>query len=74
MCPVVCHLVKGYNGGKNPKMTDLASTGIRIYARLANKLRQNYGVFYKFSITFIGACEAANNPHKFITRSNQYFK
>ena len=55
-----------------PKMINLESTGIRIYSRLANKPRQKYGLFDKFSLTFIGACEAAKNPHIFITRANQY--
>ena len=55
-----------------PKMTDMASTSIMIYASLANKTRQKYGLFDKLSLSVIGACEAAKNPHIFLTRENQY--
>ena len=55
-------------------MTDLESTGIMIYARLANKKRQKCSLFEKFSLAVIGECEAANNPHIFITRTNQHIK
>ena len=52
-------------------MTDLESTGIMIYSRLANKNRQKYSLFDKLSLVVIGACEAANNPHIFLTIANQ---
>ena len=53
-------------------MTDLASTGLSIYARLANKPRQKYGLFDKFSLALIAACEAAKKPHIFLTGYNQH--
>ena len=53
-------------------MTDLASTGLMIYAMLANKPRQKYGLFDTFSLALIGACEVAKNPHIFLTRANQH--
>ena len=51
-------------------MTDMSSTGIRRFAMLANKPIQKYGLFAKFSLEVIGACEVAKNPHIFITREN----
>ena len=59
---------------KMPKMTDLTSTGLRIYARLANNPRQKYGLFDKFSLAVIGASEAAKNLHIFLTRANQHIQ
>ena len=53
-------------------MIDLASIGLRISARLANKLRQKYGVFDKFQLSVIGAYGVANKPHVFLTRANQH--
>ena len=47
---------------KMPKMIYLESPGISIYARLDNKTRQKYSLFDKFSLSVIGAREAANNP------------
>ena len=52
-------------------MTDLASIGIRIYARLANKPRQKYGLFDKLSLRVTGEYKAAKNPNMCMTRSNQ---
>ena len=63
---------KGLKGSKIPKMIDLASTGLRRSASLANKPKEKYGLFDKLSLTVIRACEVANNAHIFITRSNQY--
>ena len=57
-----------------PKMTDMASNGIMIYARLANKTRQKYGLFDKLSLSVIGACEAAKKPHIFIPRAKQHIQ
>ena len=53
------------------KMINLESTGLRRYARLANKPRQKYSLSTKLSLAVIGACEVAKNPHVFITISNQ---
>ena len=41
---------------------------------MANKSKQKYGIFAKFSLAVIGACEVANNPHIFINRANQYIQ
>ena len=49
-----------------PKINDLESADLRIYAMLDNKPRQQYGLFDKFSLAVIGACEADNNHHIFI--------
>ena len=57
-----------------PKIIDPASTGLRISARLANKPRQKYSLFYKFSLSGIGAREVANKPHIFMTRFNQHIQ
>ena len=51
------------------KIINLASTGIRISAELANKTRK-YGLFAKFSSAVIGAWDVAKNPEIFLTRSN----
>ena len=59
---------EGEKGSKMPKMIDLASTGLRRSSRLANKPKQKYGLFDKFSLAVIGACKVANNPHIFLTR------
>ena len=59
---------------KIPNMTDLVSTGIRIYARLANKPRQKYGLFDKLSLAVIGACESDKKTHIFLTRENQHIQ
>ena len=57
-----------------PKMIDLAPTGLRISARLANKIKQKYGLFAKLSLSVVGACEEANNTHIFLTISNQHIQ
>ena len=54
-----------------PNMIDLGSTGLRRSAKLANKTRQKYGLFAKFLLSLIRACEVAKNPHIFITIANQ---
>ena len=59
------------NGSKVPKMIDLVSTSLRVYARLDNKPKQKYGLFAKFSLSVIGRCEVAKNPHLFINLANQ---
>ena len=60
--------VDGRKGIKMPKMINLAHTGIRRSARLSNKPKHKYGLFYKFSISVTGACEVAKNPYIFLTR------
>ena len=42
------------------------------FARLADKSKQKYGLFAKFSLAVIGACGVSKTPHIFLTRSNQY--
>ena len=54
-----------------PNIIDMVSIGLRISTGLDNKLIQKYGLFEKFSLAVFGACEVDNNPHIFITRSNQ---
>ena len=54
-----------------PNMIDLASTGLRISARLANKSKWKYGLFDKLSLAEMGAYEVANKPHIFLTIENQ---
>ena len=61
---------KEVKGSKMPRMTDLASTGLRISDRLANKNKQKYGLFDKLSLSVIGSFEVAKNPHIFLTRTN----
>ena len=56
-----------------PKIIVLASTGIKRSARLDNKQRKK-GLFSKFSLSVIGACEVSKNPHNFLTRANQHIK
>ena len=56
---------EGDKGRKMPKMNNLASTGLRISASLDNKPKQKYGLFYKFSLSVVGACDA-DNPHTHI--------
>ena len=53
-------------------MIDLASTGRRRLARLDNKLKQKYGLFYKLSLALVVSFELAKSPHIFLTRSKQY--
>ena len=57
-----------------PNLTYLSSTFFRIYVRLDDRPRQKYGLFDKFSLVVIGACEAAKNPHIFLTGSNQHIQ
>ena len=52
-------------------MINLALTSLSISARLDYKPKQKYGLFTKFSLSVIGACEVDNNPHIFLTKSNQ---
>ena len=52
----------------------MASYGLRISERLANKPRKKYGLFDKLSLEVIGACDMANNPHIFLTRANQHIQ
>ena len=56
-------------GSNMSKIINLASTGTRISAELANKTRK-YGLFAKFSSAVIGAWDVAKNPEIFLTRSN----
>ena len=55
-------------------MIDLVSTALGISTRLDNKPTHKYGLFDKFSLSVIGACEVANNTDIFLTRSNQYIQ
>ena len=52
-------------------MIDMASTGLRRSARLANKPIRKYGLFDKLSLSVIGECEVAKNLHIFLTIANQ---
>ena len=52
----------------------MASTGLNISARLDNKTKQKYGLFAKLSLAVVGLCEAAKNPHLFLTRENQHIR
>ena len=65
---------EGEKGYKILKMIYLASTGLRGYSRLDNKSKQKYGLFAKFSLAVIGACEVAKNPHILLTRANQHIQ
>ena len=65
---------EGETESKMPKMIDLESTGLRRSSRLDKKLKQKYGLFDKFLLTVIGACEVYKNPHIFLTRSNQHIQ
>ena len=56
---------------KTPKMIDLASTGLSISTRLANKPKQQYDLCAKLSLEVLVAYEVAKNPHIFLTRENQ---
>ena len=55
-------------------MINMASTGTRRSIRLTDKPKQKYGLFAKFSVAVIGACEVDNNPHIFLTRENQHIQ
>ena len=48
-------------------MIYMISSGLRISARLTNKLNQKYFLFSKFSLEVIVLCGVANNPHIFQT-------
>ena len=52
-------------------MIDMGSTRIRRSASLANKPKQKCGLFYKFYLSVIGACEVDKNTHIFLTIANQ---
>ena len=52
-------------------MINLAPTGLRRSARLANKPKQKYGLFAKLSLSVNRACDVAKNAHTFLTRANQ---
>ena len=56
------------------KKINLASTGLRRYARLTNKPKKKYCLFAKLSLSVIGACEVDNNPNIFLTRENQHIQ
>ena len=55
-------------------MIDLTSTSLRRYARLANKPKQKYFLFAKFSWVVIGSCEVAKDPQIFLTREDQHIQ
>ena len=57
-----------------PKIMDLESTGLRRSSRLDNKPKQKYGIFAKFSLEVIGACEVDKKPHISLTRANQHIQ
>ena len=73
-----CKRDKGYleykTRPKKPKIIDLVSTSLSRSARLADKLKYKYGLFDKFSLAVIGACEAKMNPHIFLTIGNQHIQ
>ena len=56
------------------QIINLESTGSKRSETFANKPRQRYGLFAKLSLSVIGACEVANNPHIFITIDNQHIQ
>ena len=55
-------------------MIDLASTGTIISSRLANKPKQDYGLFAKLSLLVFGVCEVAMHPHIFLAGENQHIQ
>ena len=55
-------------------MVDLASTGLRRFTRLDSKLKQKYGLFYKFALAVIVSWEVATKRHIFLTISNQHIQ
>ena len=55
-------------------MIDLTSAGLRKHARLANKHKLTYGLFAKFSLVVVGACELDKKIHIFLTISNQHIQ
>ena len=55
-----------------PELIILSSTGIRRSARLTSKPKQKYGLFAKFSLPVVEACEVYKNLPTFITISNQH--
>ena len=55
-------------------MIDLASTGLRRYARLANKIKHKYGLFDKFQLALIGVYDVSNNPRIFLTGANKHIQ
>ena len=65
---------EGLRGSEMSKMFDMASTGISKNERLANKPKQKYGLFAKFSLSVIISCDVAKNPHVFLTRSKQHIQ
>ena len=66
-----CHLTRDKSYQKR-LIIDLASIGLRISARLANKPKQKYVVFTKLSLVLFVACELAKNSHIFLTGANQH--
>ena len=52
----------------------MASTGIMISSRLATKLKQEYGLFDKFSLTVVLERYMDKNPRVFLTRTNQHIQ
>ena len=65
---------EGEKGLKTPKRIDIASTSLRRSARVANKPKPKYGLFDKFPLALILACEVANKPHIFLTISNKHIQ
>ena len=55
-------------------MLDMASTGIKRYTRLTNKLKQKYSLFSKLSLALGGACEVEKKTILFMTRENQHIQ
>ena len=54
-------------------MFDMESTSLRRSARLANKPKQQYGLFNTLSLTVIEVCGVDNNHHIFLTNSKQAY-
>ena len=57
-----------------PKNIDMASTGPRRTAILANKRRQKYGLFAKLLLAVVGEYEVAKNPHIFLIGANHHIQ
>ena len=64
----------GKKESKNTRIINKESTGLRRSARWDNKPRQKYGLFYKFSLEVIVACDVAKNYNIFLTRGNQHIQ
>ena len=73
MQPLGCHLVRKKKV-KNPKIINLAPTGLGRSSRLDDKPKNKYSSFSKFSLAVIGAYNMVKNLHMFPTGANQHIK